>query len=142
MNREEAVKLCRLVKTVCPAQMLDQWTPDAWMLILGGQSYDDAKAAVAELASLPLEPGKARYIEPGHIIGQVHRIRDRRFAALPMPEPPPGLGAGEYVHWLRRTREAIASGTYVPPDQPKAIASPEQIAALIHHATPQPKEQR
>lgn len=140
MNREEAVKLCRLVKTVCPAQAVDPWTPDAWVLILGSLPYDDAKQAVAELTSLPLDPGKARYIEPGHIIGQVHRIRDRRFAALPMPEPPPGLGAGEYVHWLRRTRESIASGTYVPPDQPKAIASPERIAELIHHATP--KEQQ
>ena len=142
MNAADVLKLCRLVKACCPSQTLDEFTPQAWALILGGCDYDDAKQAVAELTSLPLGPGKARYIEPGHIIGQVHRIRDRRFAALPMPEPPPGLGAGEYVHWLRRTREAIASGTYVPPDQPKAIASPEQIAALIHHATPQPKEQR
>lgn len=137
MNREEAVKLCRLVKTVCPAQAIDPWTPDAWVLILGSLPYDDAKQAVAELTSLPLEPGKARYIEPGHIIGQVLRIREKRMAAIPMPEPPPGLGAGQYLNWLRGTRRAIASGTYTPAPEPKQIASREQIAALIHQATPE-----
>lgn len=137
MNREEAVKLCRLVKTVCPAQAVDPWTPDAWVLILGAHSYDDAKRAVAEIASLPLDQGKARYIEPGHIIWQVLRIRDQRLASIPMPDPSPGLDVGQYLDWLRGTKRAIASGTYTPPPEPKQIASREQIAALIHQATPE-----
>ena len=135
MNREEAVKLCRLVKTLCPAQAIDQWTPDAWVLILGAHSYEDAKQAVAEIASLPLEPGKGRYIEPAHIIGQVLRIREKRLSAIGMPEPPPGLDVGQYRDWLRGTRAQIASGTYTP--EPKAIANPARIAELIHQATPE-----
>lgn len=135
MNRAEAVQLCRLVKACCPSQQLDPFTPDAWVLILGGHPYDDAKAAVAELASLPLEPGKARYIEPGHIIAGIQRIRQRRLEAVAMPEPPAALSPGEYVDWQRRTREAIASGAYAPVPRP-AIANPARVSELLAEATP------
>ena len=139
MNRAEAVQLCRLVKACCPSQQLDPFTPDAWMLILGGQPYDDAKAAVAELASMPLEPGKSRYIEPGHIIGGIQRIRQRRLEAVAMPEPPAGLCVGDYLDWLMQTREAIASGTYAPTPRP-AIANPARVAALLAEASPKEPE--
>ena len=65
MSPEETIALCRLVKAVCPSQALDQYTPDAWALILRHIDYNDAKQAVIDIASQPLEPGKSRYIEPG-----------------------------------------------------------------------------
>ena len=142
MNAAEVLQLCRFVKACCPSQVLDEFTPQAWAVILGRYDYADAKQAVAELVSTPLDQGKARYVEPGHIIGGIQRIRQRRLGQIAMPEPPPGLDAGEYQTWQLRTREAIASGTYTPPNEPKAIASPHRIAELIHQATPQPKEQR
>lgn len=137
MNAAEILQLCRFVKACCPSQVLDEYTPQAWAVILGRYDYADAKQAVAELVSLPLDQGKARYIEPGHIIGGIQRIRDRRLGQVAMPEPPPGLDAAEYRDWTRRTRNAIASGVYVPPDQPKAIASAQRIAELIRQATPE-----
>lgn len=136
MNGAEILQLCRLVKACCPSQVLDEFTPQAWGLILGRYDYEDAKQAVAEMVSLPLEQGKARYVEPGHIIGGIQRIRARRLGAIAMPEPPPGLDVGAYRAWETRTRAQIASGTYTPPPEPKQIASAEQIAALIHQATP------
>ena len=138
MNAAEVLKLCRLVKACCPSQALDEFTPQAWALILGGCDYEDAKQAVAELVSLPLEPGKARYVEPGHIIAGVQRIRSKRLQQT-MPEPPSGLDAAGYLDWLRGTRAAIASGTYTPPPELKAIANPARIAELIHQATPNPE---
>jgi hypothetical protein len=139
MNRSEAVQLCRLVKACCPSQQLDPFTPDAWMLILGGHPYPDAKDAVAELASMPLEPGKSRYIEPGHIIGGIQRIRQRRLEAVAMPEPPAALSASEYIDWQRQTREAIASGAWTPTPRP-SIANPARVAALLAEASPKEPE--
>lgn len=110
MNRTEAVQLCRLVKALCPSQAIDQYTPEAWALVLAHVDYDDAKLAVQQLSSLELEPGKARYIDPGHIIGQVRRIRAKRIDDHGPIDPPAGLNAGEYLHWLRNATNAIAGG--------------------------------
>lgn len=133
MNRADAVKLCRLVKSLCPSQTFDEYTPDAWMLILAGYDYDDAKTAVAALVSAPLEPGRARYIEPGHIIGGIDRLRRKRLEAA-MPEPPSGLDTRAYLDWLRRTRAQIANGhtptpSDAPPARPELVAEIRQIAA-------------
>ena len=136
MNAAEVLQLCRLVKACCPSQVLDEFTPQAWGLILGRYDYADAKAAVAAIVSAPMEPGKSRYIEPGHIIGGINRIRGKRLEATPLPAPPDGLDSAAYVEWSRRTRDQIASGTYVPSDAPKAIASPARVAELLRDAMP------
>ena len=135
MNRADVVKLCRLVKTLCPAQALDQYTPDAWAIVLGHLDYGDAKQAVGSLASLPLEPGRARYIEPGHIIAEVKRIQDRRLADAPEITPPAGLREIEYRTWLRSTRQQIAAGTYQPPERQIGTGH-RPVAELIAEATP------
>lgn len=132
MNAAEVLQLCRLVKACCPSQVFDEYTPQAWELILSGYDYADAKTAVAALVSAPLEPGRSRYIEPGHIIGGIKRIREKRVADNPMPEPPAGLTVAEYITWQRTTRDAIASGTYRPPTDPQP-ARPE-VVALIRQA--------
>lgn len=139
MNTAEVLQLCRLVKACCPSQVFDAYTPDAWALILGGYDYDDAKRAVAEMVSAPLDPGKARYIEPGHIIGGIGRIRRQRLEGA-MPEPPSGLGTDDYLAWLRTTRAAVASGTYVPTAvveqaRPELVAQVRAIAASLSIGT-------
>lgn len=137
MIHTEVAKLCRLVKACCPSQAFDEFTVDAWALILAPWSYDDAKRAVQEIVSAPLDPGKARYIEPGHIITGIHRIRGRRLAETPMPEPPAALPVAEYQEWLRQTREAIASGadvTTVAP--PLEVGRPARVGELVRSASP------
>ena len=136
MNAAEVLQLCRLVKACCPSQVLDEYTPQAWGLILGGYPYADAKDAVAAIVSAPMEPGKSRYVEPGHIIGGIHRIRARRLEETPMPPPPAELeSAAEQIAWQRRTREQIAAGTYVAPTVAPAMANPDvrrQMLAAAH----------
>ena len=122
MNRTEAVQLARLVKALCPAQALDQYTPDAWALVLGAVDYEDAKAAVVHLGSVELEPGKARYIEPGHIVAEVRRIRRKRLDAHGPLVPPAGLDSAQYLAWLRGATRQAASGRTV--DMPEIQASP------------------
>lgn len=135
MNAAEILQVCRLVKALCPSQTFDEFTPDAWTLVLGRFGYADAKQALAEIASAPLEPGRSRYIEPGHIVGGINRIRSKRVADTMFPEPPAGLTAAEYATWENRTREAIASGTYRPTERLAIGSATEgQVKALIHEA--------
>ena len=137
MNRHDAIKLCQLVKACCPSQQFDEYTPDAWALILGRYPIDDARAAVQEIVSSPLELGRSRYIEPGHIITGINRIRGRRLQATPMPSPPAGLDPAEYADWHLATREAIANGTYQPaPASPAAIPRQGRFRELVSEATP------
>ena len=110
MNVHETQQLCRLVACFCPSQKFDQHSPAAWALVLSKVSFDDAQEAVTNLAGLPLEPGKARYIEPGHIIGETKRIRDKRLSASVAKEPPPEVADDPeaYVAWLRASRANAA----------------------------------
>lgn len=143
MIREEIVKLGRFVKACCPSQQFDKHTPDAWMLILAGLDYDDARHAVAEIVRQPLEPGQSRYVEPGHIIAGVRRIRDKRIQSMPFPQPPAGLDAGQYAQWLADTREAIASGRYQP--APVDALTPGEVGrvrALVASVTGEPNTPR
>lgn len=135
MNRTEVTNLCRTVKALCPSQVFDQFTPDAWALVLGAYSYDDAQQAIREIAGAPLDLGKSRYIEPGHIIAGVRRIRGKRLEATPMPSPPAGLTDAGYIAWDRETREAIASGTYSAQPSDRTPADPERVRAILAGAT-------
>lgn len=137
MNRTEVTSLCRMVKALCPSQAFDQYTPDAWALVLDGYSYADAQQAVREIAGAPLDLGKARYIEPGHIIAGIRHIRGKRLEATPMPSPPGGLTDAEYIAWDRGTREAIAAGTYAPEPTNYTPASPKRIREILASATPE-----
>jgi len=136
VNQTEIIKLCRLVKALCPSQVFDEFSPDAWGLILSGYRYEDAKSAVATIASAPLEPGRSRYIEPGHVIGGILRIRRARLDAFEnVVTPPPGLDVRSYQDWYLRTRRAIADGTYTAPTA-EPTADPECIAAIVDAAKP------
>lgn len=139
MNRTEAAQLCRLVKTVCPSQAFDEFSPEAWTLVLGGYDYDDAKAAVVAIASTPNE-GRSTYIEPGHIIAGIRRIRSKRLEATPLPTPPDGLTVAESVEWQRRTRDQIAAGTYRPEPAQITTADPERVRAILATATSKPSK--
>ena len=83
------------------------------------------------LAALDLEPGKARYIEPGHIIAQVKRIRAQRLTDHGPLIPPPGLdGAAQYLAWIRQASAVVASGGSLP-TPPAVAADPGRSAAVI-----------
>ena len=110
MNLTEAQQLCRLVSCFCPSQKFDRHSPGAWLLLLSNVDADDAQEAVLQLAGLELEPGKARYIEPGHIVGAVRKIRAARRVDAGQPEPPPEVAddPAAYLAWLRATNKDAA----------------------------------
>jgi len=136
VNTTEILQICRMVKAFCPSQQFDQYTPDAWTLVLSDQPFEDAKQAIVDIARAPLDMGKSRYIEPGHIIGVILRIRARRLAEAGTPSPPAGLDADEYLRWHRQTNHAIATGTLGPLEVESTPADPERVRAIIDEALP------
>lgn len=140
MNIHEAIKLCRLVSNLCPSQKFDEFTPEAWSLVLDGINYDDAKLAIVHLGALDLEPGRSRYIEPGHIIAEVKRIRARRVETHPPVEPPLDLDPSQYIAWQRATTKRIADGEVLAQRPATAITdgSAARAVAQIASALPRP----
>jgi hypothetical protein len=115
MNPQEAVALCRFTAACCPAQKFDEYTPDAWGLILADIRLIDAKEAVVEIKKT------STWVDPSDIIREVRKVRAARIAQHGELIPPADLdpdNVPEYVKWLRAAREAIGDGN-PPPGVPE-----------------------
>lgn len=126
MNRSEATTLTRVVKAICPSQLIDDETPTAWEMALFDISAADAMEAVRRIARRPSEPGKEyRYIEPGHIRWEVGKLREERIENHPEPEPPYAMTEAEHRAWYRDVRRRIADGETIEQPQIEARPMPE-----------------
>lgn len=117
MNETQMAILVRDVKALCPAQKFDEYTPDAWLEVIGDLDYDDAHAAIVALGR------QQPFIGPSDIATEVRRVSNTR------PSFPPGTGhlaleadidavdcsvdAAGYIRALRAKREKFA-GPPVP----------------------------
>lgn len=72
MNEEETAALIRMVKALCPAQKFDEYTPDAWLLVLDDVPITAAVAALKPLART------CRFIAPADIADEIKRQRAAR----------------------------------------------------------------
>lgn len=108
MNAPETLALLRYVTACCPAQKVDEYTPEAWTDLLGDLRYADAKEAARNLAQ------SQDFIAPKDVRREVRRIRADRIARHPHVDPPGNLTEIEYRSWLRDTRQAIADGRQIP----------------------------
>jgi hypothetical protein len=103
VNQQETAILVRVVRATCPAQKIDEYTPDAWHPILAGISLEDARQAVAALgAELP-------FIAPADIVKHVRKTRTDRARRLPMPCPNVVFGVSEGDE-IRAIERAMADG--------------------------------
>lgn len=77
MTRDEAIGLCRYVHAVCPAQRLDEYTPQGWADILAGLPWtlDEARAAVVAVKR------RQPFVDPSEIIAECKRARAVRVDA-------------------------------------------------------------
>ena len=111
MTPQEAVALCRFTAACCPAQKFDEYTPDAWGLLLADVRFVDAKEAVVAVAR------KSPWCSPAEILAEVRKVRAKRIAEHGEIVPPADLdpdNVPEYVSWLRAAREAIGDGNPPP----------------------------
>lgn len=109
MNREDAIKLCRLAKAASPAQAVDEYTPDLWFAVLGKYRFADAYEALIELA------GDQEWVHVSHVRARIKRIRrDRVDAFGVLPDPPSEcFEPADYRKWYADTVRAIADGEAV-----------------------------
>jgi len=109
MTNEEAAVLCRYVRSLCPAQRFDEFTPDVWHDILFPFHLDEARTAAIAIAS------SQPFISPGEIAAHVRRARADRLHRHTDPTPqadPDNITA--YQAELRATRAAVATGQQEP----------------------------
>lgn len=121
MSPEEAVALCRFTAACCPSQKFDEYTPDAWGLLLEDVRFIDAKEAVALVAR------KQPFVSPSEIRTAVKKIRDKRIAEFGAIPPPPAEVLDPdnwraFIEWQTATTKAIADGDL----KPEALELPQR----------------
>jgi hypothetical protein len=139
MTPEESLRILRLAKALSPAQAVDEFTPEAWTLVLRDVRYADAEQALIELG------GEQEWIHVSHIRRRVKRIRDGRVRAFgALPEPPREVAGDDaaYSDWLRDVTRRIADGE---PVEVPALPAPDpehaaRMAALIRSGGTPPPE--
>lgn len=122
MNHTETVKLCRMIASLCPSQKLDQYTPDAWALVLDDIPFDDAMIA---MRTIYREQGDdqewVRKIEADDIIREVRRVRALRVKRLGDVIPPPGLTQAQERVFILTERRRAGNGEQVVADHRGAL---------------------
>lgn len=106
MNATEAATLCRAVKSVCPQQKFDEYTPDFWHPLLEDIAFEDAKRGLIEVAK------RQPFVSPAEIRTEVFANKRRLVAAIPAVVPPWQLAdmPAEEQRWISNYRHAIADG--------------------------------
>lgn len=106
MKPTETVKLVAVVKALCPAQAIDQFTPDAWHEVLAPCDLEDCLRAVRELA------GRQPYISVSDIATVVRETRrvnaSKHRDRVPLADPD---DVAAYRAELVRNRRAAGSST-------------------------------
>jgi hypothetical protein len=119
MNKTDTVLLCRYIKAMCPAQTIDEYTPDAWADILDDITLEEAKAAIYD----GVRDRKWRFIDATDVVAGVRenrrgRLDDyvRKFGPV---LPPRELGdkPGEEHEWLVNARRLILDGKVTHPSE-------------------------
>ena len=132
MSPEEAVALCRFTAACCPAQKFDEYTPDAWALMLEDVRFVDAKEAVVAVAR------KSPWCAPAEIIAEVKRMRAKRISEFGPITPPADLDPDDttaYREWWANIQTAIADGDL----KPKEIELPQRDMRAIERTFKRPE---
>lgn len=128
MSPEEAVALCRFTAACCPAQKFDEFTPDAWGLLLADVRFVDAKEAIVAIAR------KSPWCAPAEIIAEVKKMRAKRIDEFGPITPPADLDPDDttaYREWWKDVQRQIADGDL----KPKELDLPERpVKALTQGA--------
>lgn len=124
MTPQEAALVFGAVKALCPAQKMEELSPDMWFRVLRRFPFKDAENAVIELAET------CRFIAPADIIAVLKRKRISRWEKLPIPCPNtvPGVTEGDEIRALER---AICDGEYTTRGQ---LAAYEKWGGSLHLA--------
>jgi hypothetical protein len=111
MRPSDTVRLCAVISQMCPAQKLDEYTPDAWHPLLAAYPYADCLAAAQGAAAT------GPFVAVADVVQGVRAIRAERLARTPEPTPLADADdPGAYRAELAARRAAVAAG-----DNPREV---------------------
>lgn len=123
MRPTENVVFLRKLKSACPAQAMDQYTPDVWEGAL--EKFDLAECE----AALKVLTGRQPFIAPAEIAAEIRAVWRQRLTDTPVPPPPPGIrdNPHTYLAYMRAAKREIRSGRPAV----AALAAGEQAAGAL-----------
>lgn len=135
MNIKQVEAVLRAVKSVCPAQYMDEFTANAWHPALADV---DVMAAVRAVGELSMDP-KNVYIRPAMIAEFLGReaADPMERAIIPAPEVDPDDVAAWMLAYranVRAVREAIDAGVWRNPDETPNLDNLARQRALVGQA--------
>lgn len=123
MTPLEAASLCKLAKSACPQQAIDEYTPDMWHPLLEDLRFEDARDALIDVVK------RQPFVAPAEIRAAVKRLRGDRIVAFgPLPNPPaeveddPSLYSPWMGELLRRIGDGELTAEPEPPPNPEIQA--------------------
>jgi uncharacterized protein YqfA (UPF0365 family) len=122
MTPTETTRLLHLVVQIAPAQRVDEFTADAWHLVLSDLPYDVAQAAVVQAART------ARFIAPADVVAAAKAL----YAQRPRPQHDPAAVPDADPDDPRAYAEALRAGRMRTPDP--ADLKPRPIAEAMRRA--------
>jgi hypothetical protein len=132
MTPTDVVRLIGLVSQISPAQKFDEYTPDAWHMLLDDIRLEDALEAVRRVGR------RQAFIAPADIVTEVKLIRRTRLEradATFVPSADPA--AGSYDEQLIAHRKAIGDGADPGPTMPTLPrAVPPSVFRDVFHDMP------
>jgi hypothetical protein len=105
---DELEQITQGIKSLCPAQKWDEYTPDVWLQVLRKASFKDAALALERLGA------RQPWIGASDIANEVRAIRRARAERFtPMPNDIEGVA---FEDEYRVLREAVADGRMTQAD--------------------------
>ena len=105
MDKFEIAQIIGFVHALCPAQKINEFTPDAWELVLEDFPFEEARAALKILGQ------RLRFIAPSDIATEIRHVRNTRTSFAPGTGPVaieadiPDCDADNVPGYLRMLRE-------------------------------------
>lgn len=123
MNLDQTTDLVRLIRSLCPAQAIDEHTAEAWQPVLADVTPIDATRAIYAIARN--HDARPLFIDPRQILNQIRKTKADTHERNP-PQTPPPTNPQQYLQWARSGGREIARNNDAIPAVESDILSPEK----------------
>lgn len=123
MTLDQTTDLVRLIRSLCPAQAIDEHTAEAWQPVLADVTPIDATRAIYAIARN--HDAGPLFIDPRQILNQIRKTKADTYERTP-PQTPPPTNPQQYLQWTRSGGRGIACNNDDVPAIESDILSPEK----------------
>jgi hypothetical protein len=109
---EESLTVTELVYAACPQQKMEEYTPDAWHLLLADLDFRDATEAAVSICK------RSPFCSPAEIRAEIKRVREARLTTAGTVADQVDADPDDLPAWkaeLLARRGMVAAGEAPPP---------------------------